>query len=301
MIIGHMLDVVRKIRQIVNEFRGGLYDINNKLNIIREALGRIEFRQSFGGPASDIRSSEFQVYSQWGEDGIVQYLLRHIEIEKQIFVEFGVESYSEANTRFLLVNNNWAGLVIDGSAQHVESIKTDPIYWRYNLKAVCAFITEKNINELFKGNGITGDIGLLSIDLDGNDYWIWNQIEIISPRIVIVEYNSRLGIEKSVTVPYDERFVRQSAHHSMVYYGASLRALVNLGRRKGYAFVGCNSNGVNAFFVRLDVLGELKEMTVEQGYVAGKFREARNLNGSLAYMSSKEEMDLLEQLPWVEV
>jgi hypothetical protein len=296
-----MLNVIRKIRQIVNEFRGGLYDINNKLNSIREALGRVELRQNLSNPASDIRSSEFQVYSQWGEDGIVQYLLRHIKIEKQIFVEFGVERYSEANTRFLLVNDNWAGLVIDGSAQHVESIKTDPIYWRYNLKAVCAFITEKNINELFKGNGITGDIGLLSIDIDGNDYWIWNQIEVISPRIVIVEYNSRLGIEKSVTVPYDETFVRQSAHYSMVYYGASLRALVNLGRRKGYAFVGCNSNGVNAFFVRLDVLGELKEMTVEQGYVAGKFREARNLNGSLAYMSSKEEMDLLEQLPWVEV
>lgn len=296
-----MLHVVREIRRIVKEFRVGLYDINNKLNIVRDALGRIELRQNWSLPASDIRSSEFQVYSQWGEDGIVQHLLQHIEIDKQIFVEFGVESYSEANTRFLLVNKNWAGLVIDGSAQHVESIKMSPIYWRYNLKAVCAFITEKNINELLKGNGITGDIGLLSIDIDGNDYWIWNQIEVVSPRIVIVEYNSRLGVEKSVTVPYDETFVRQNAHYSMVYYGASLRALVNLGRRKGYAFVGCNSNGVNAFFVRMDVLGGLKEVTVEQGYVAGKYREARNLNGSLAYMSPKEEMDLLEQLPWVEV
>ena len=115
-----MLDVVRKVRQIVNEFRVGLYDINNKLNSIREALGRVELRQNLSDPASDIRSSEFQVYSQWGEDGIIHHLLRHIDIKRQIFVEFGVESYSEANTRFLLVNNNWAGLVIDGSAQHVE-------------------------------------------------------------------------------------------------------------------------------------------------------------------------------------
>jgi hypothetical protein len=296
-----MLSVVRKIRQKFTEFRCALEDINSKLNIIRDALGRIESRQTADLPSVDIHASEFQVYSQWGEDGIIQHLLQHVKIERQIFVEFGVESYSEANTRFLLVNNNWAGLVIDGTARNIESIKRDPIYWRFNLKAVCSFITEKNINELLKTNGITGDIGLLSIDIDGNDYWIWNQIDVISPRIVIVEYNSRLGIEKSVTVPYVETFDRKTAHYSMIYYGASLRALDNLGRRKGYAFVGCNSNGVNAFFIRSDVLGELKETTVEQGYVAGKFREARSRNGSLAYMNAKEERELLDHLPWVEV
>jgi hypothetical protein len=296
-----MLNVFRKIRRVVNEFRVGLNGINDRLNHIRDALGRIELRQNLGNAASDIHSSEFQVYSQWGEDGIIQHLLRHVEIERRIFVEFGVESYSEANTRFLLVNNNWAGLVIDGSALHIESIKTSPIYWRYNLKAMCSFITVRNVNELFQGNGITGDIGLLSIDIDGNDYWIWNHISTISPRIVIVEYNSRLGVVKSITVPYDENFVRGNAHYSMIYYGASLRALVNLGRRKGYAFVGCNSNGVNAFFVRLDVLGGLTEVTVEEGYVAGKFRESRNQDGSLAYMSAGDEMDLLDQLPWIEV
>ena len=153
---------------------------------MQEALGRIEQRQT--AQASGFRESEFRVFSQWGEDGIIQFLLQHVSIKQPLFIEFGVENYTESNTRFLLTNNQWSGIVIDGSDENIEYIKKDPIYWATNLKAVSAFITKDNINELITQNGITGDIGILSIDIDGNDYWVWQAIDCVSPSIIICEY-----------------------------------------------------------------------------------------------------------------
>ena len=293
-----MVDPIGRIKVLIRT----ICSFDQRLRTIQEALGRIEARQNGKEEGGGINDHEFKVYSQWGEDGIIQFLLRHVEIINNIFVEFGVENYLEANTRFLLVNNNWSGLVIDGDPANVSIIKSDPIYWRHNLKADCAFVTKDNINELLKRNGISGDVGLLSVDVDGNDYWVWKEIDAISPRIVVIEYNSRFGADRAVTVPYDASFVRRRAHHSMIYFGASLRALVNLGKKKGYSFVGCNEHGVNAFFVRSDLLVKpLQEVTAEKGYVAGKYREARDTRGCLSYISSDDEKTILDKLPLVEL
>ena len=269
-----------------------------KINNIQEALGRIETRQNERESTLNIDEQEFRVFSQWGEDGIIQFLVKNIEIKNQIFVEFGVESYLESNTRFLLVNNNWSGLVIDGSPDNIAYIKSDPIYWRYTLKAVCEFITKDNINGLLKKNGIVGDIGVLSIDIDGNDYWVWEAVNIVNPAIVIVEYNARFGSKLSVTVPYDPSFVRSEKHHSMIYFGASLQALCNLGAKKGYSFVGCCSAGVNGFFVRKDLMvDKIKEVTVAEGFVKNKFRESRDEGGQMIYLTPEEEQKLIMSMP----
>ncbi len=276
--------------------------IKQTLSRLQEGVGRIEERQLGKVTENNLNSQEFRVFSQWGEDGIIQFLIHHVKITRNIFVEFGVQNYTESNTRFLLINDNWAGLVIDGAKDNVDYIKQGSIYWQYNLKAVNAFITRDNINTLIKENGINGDIGLLSVDIDGNDYWVWEAIDVINPSIVITEYNHRFGMEKAVTVPYDAGFIREKAHYSMIYYGASLRALVNLGSRKGYAFVGCNTAGNNAFFVRRDLLPDnLRELSVEEGFVAGKFRESRDEDGKLLFLSSENEAQLLANLLLVEV
>jgi hypothetical protein len=281
---------------------GRLRSIDERCKKIQEALGRIETRQLRDTPAADIHGAEFRVFSQWGEDGILQHLLRHVPISKKVFVEFGVENYTECNTRFLLMNGNWAGLVIDGSSKNIDFIRQDEIYWRYNLKADCAFITRENINDLIRRNGIAGEIGLLSIDIDGNDYWVWEAIDIVAPSIVVVEYNSRFGPERAVTVPYDPAFVRTTAHHSNIYYGASLAALCLLARRKDYSFVGCNTAGVNAFFLRRDLRpSALPELTAPEGFVPLKFRESRTSQGELAFLTTDEEADILNQLPLVDV
>lgn len=269
---------------------------------MREALGRIEARQCAADPHRTLASSEFQVYSQWGEDGIIQHLIREVKITRKIFVEFGVETYTEASTRFLLANDNWSGLILDGGENNIRTIRRSEIYWKHNLKAAQAFITKENINDLLRDNGVSGEIGLLSVDIDGNDYWVWDAIDVVSPALVITEYNSRFGADRAVTVPYDPAFVRQQAHYSCAYYGASLAAFVALGKRKGYAFVGSNKAGNNAFFVRRDLLPpSLRELTAAEGYVALQFREARDEKGKLAYLSPEEEAAMVNALPLVEV
>lgn len=146
------MNVLNKIRAKLNL----LNTIANKIDLLQQAVGRIEEKQSQLNPSMNINDHAYKVYSQWKEDGIIQYLINNIEIKNKTFIEFGVENYTEANTRFLLVNNNWAGLVIDGSQKNIDYIKKDNIYWRHNLKAECAFITAENINDLFSSNGFSG-------------------------------------------------------------------------------------------------------------------------------------------------
>ncbi|HZP68455.1 MAG TPA: hypothetical protein VFB29_00810 [Pseudolabrys sp.] len=277
-----------------------LRDLEARCERLQIALGRIEARQT--ADATSLADAEFGVFSQWGEDGILQYLIRHVPIERRIFVEFGVQDYSESNTRFLLVNNNWSGLVIDGDSSSIEQIRRSDIFWRHDLNAVCAFVTRENINSLLAAAGIEGDIGLLSIDVDGNDYWIWEGITCISPRIVVVEYNARFGSERAISMPYNPNFVRRTAHYSMIYYGASLAALAFLADRTGYVLVGCNSSGNNAFFVRKDVMPRsLRALTVAEAFNSAQFRESRDVRGNLQYLSHQQEAELLAGLPIVDV
>jgi hypothetical protein len=248
------------------------------------------------GPYDSIHDAEFKVYSQFGDDGIIQYLINNVEIESRTFIEFGVENYTEANTRFLLVNNNWRGLVIDGNERDIEYIKNDGIYWKYDLTAVHRFVDRDNINDLIAGHAFAGDAGLLSIDIDGNDYWVWEAVEAVAPAIVIIEYNSVFGIRRAITIPYAPDFNRTRAHPSNLFWGASLKALCLLGERKGYAFVGCNSNGNNAYFVRRDKIGRIKALSLESGYVQSRFRESRDAEGRLTYLSGDERLRAIAEM-----
>lgn len=245
-----------------------------------------------------ISDAEFQVFSQWGDDGIIQYLISQLDIPNKTFVEFGVENYTESNTRFLALNNNWSGLVIDGSPENIEYIKGDPVSWACELHAECAFITKDNINELISKYDFPKEIGILSVDIDGNDYWVWEAINCVDPVIVITEYNSVFGNNTEWTVPYDPAFFRTDKHPSNLYYGASLGALVSLATRKGYSFVGTNSKGNNAYFVRNDKLGPLKSLTVEEGYTLSKFCEA-HVNGK--WVNGKDRIAMIKGLPVVDI
>jgi hypothetical protein len=274
----------------------------DKIDGIREAIGRIEARQLETTPSVGLRDQEFTVYSQHGEDGILQYLLRSLDFGNHTFVEFGVGNYRQANTRFLAINNQWSGLVMDSDPRNIAQIHADPAFWSLNVRAVQAFVTRDNINDLLESNGVAGEIGLLSIDIDGNDYWVFEAITSVRPAVLVIEYNSRFGPSRAVSIPYDPAFDRWRAHSSGVYAGASLRAIANLAGRRGYSFIGCNSFGVNAFFVQTELLNErVTPVSVESGYVAGQFREARDRNGRLAYLGAEEEQAIIATLPLVEL
>jgi hypothetical protein len=249
---------------------------------------------------TDLRRAGFKVFSQWDEDGIIQYLIHHVAIASRTFIEFGVENYEESNTRFLLLNDHWQGLVLDACGDDIDYIRSDRIHWQFDLQARQAWITRENIDGLLEPAGFGEDVGLLSIDVNGNDYWIWQAIESVRPRIVLVEYNSLLGLEP-VAVPYREDFDRTAAHYSNQYYGSSLTALYRLARSKGYILVGSNIWGHNAFFVRSDVAGALRGLEPAEAYVASHFRDSRDEAGRLSYAREQERFHLIEHLPAINV
>lgn len=278
----------------------GIPTLEARLQRVQEALGNIETRLQ--AHVQHFADAGFRVYSQWDEDGKIAWLLERIPVASRTFVEFGVEDYSEANTRFLLVQRHWRGLVLDCDRRSIAAIRRDPLYWQHDLRAEAVRVTAENINEILAAHGMQGEIGLLSIDVDGNDYWIWKAITTVRPVIVIVEYNARLGAERSLTVPYDPGFDRKKAHYSGIYYGASLAALVGLGRRKGYSLVGCNAAGNNAFFVRSDRLPpSIPERDAAGAFVPAGFREARHPDGRLAFLGADDERRILDALPWQSV
>lgn len=240
---------------------------------------------------------EYSIFSEWGDDGIIQFLVNKLKIDQHVFVEFGVENYVESNTRFLLINNNWKGLIIDGSKKNIDYIKNDQHYWRYDLTAIDSFITRENINSIISGAGFGGEIGLLSIDIDGNDYWVWEKIDVVNPIIVIIEYNSVFGSERSITIPYKKDFYRTDAHHSNLYFGASLPAIVELSQKKGYSFIGCNKAGNNAYFLRKDKMGLIYSNTIEKGYIKSKTRESRDQKGQLNFISGENRLKEIKGLP----
>ncbi len=196
----------------------------------------------------------------------------------------------ESNTRFLLKNNNWEGVLIDASKEDIQSIKDDATYWKYSINAIHSFISRENINEVIEATDVPFNIGLLSIDIDGNDYWVWDAIECISPVIVICEYNNLFGPDLKVTVPYKSDFERSNAHYSNLYYGASISALQLLAENKGYILVGSNSVGTNLFFVRNDMSKFINSKTVSDTYVKCNVRESRSKSGKLTFLSKKEAL-----------
>ncbi|WP_346188121.1 hypothetical protein, partial [Rubritalea halochordaticola] len=188
--------------------------------------GKILSSLNQGKKFEQLSDYEWTVYSQWGEDGIIDFLVSEIPIENRTFIEFGVEHFSESNCRFLMMNRNWQGFVIDGSAEHMARLKNSPYFWKYDLQAHSAFINRDNINELLLKSGFEKDLGILSVDIDGNDYHVLKAVNSFDPRIVICEFNPLFGHEREITVPYDASFYRTEKHHSNLYYGASVAALV---------------------------------------------------------------------------
>jgi len=265
---------------------------------ILAAQGLIREMNRQSEPAALARS-EFKVFSQFGDDGIIQYILQRLNlpVSEQRFVEFGVESYMEANTRFLLVNNNWSGLIMDGSEEYMASVRKDDSYGRHELTVLARFITRENINALLEEAGFSGRIGLLSIDIDGNDYWVWEAITVADPAVVIVEYNSLFGAHDPVTIPYQADFTRTQAHYSNLYWGTSLPALCLLAARKNYVWIGCNSAGNNAYFVRKTEADRFICPQLPEGFVEAKFREGRNREGRITHTGQRAGFPLVKHLP----
>jgi len=250
--------------------------------------------------AGSLREAEFKGYSQFGEDGIIQWLIARVPIASRNFIEFGVEDYRESNTRFLLEHDGWSGLIIDAGTAHIRFVQGMGLAWRGEIEAKSAFVTAENIDDLLSGQPV--DTGLLSVDVDGMDYWILSAISMIRPRIVICEYNSLFGPVAPVSVPYLATFDRTRAHHSTLYFGASISAIAHWAGQHGYRLVGSTAQGVNAFMVRDDVAGDLPNLNGPEAWVETPVRQARDESGTLTYLSGfGPQRQLIADLPLVDV
>ncbi|MGB6384126.1 MAG: hypothetical protein WBF25_02790 [Terriglobales bacterium] len=253
---------------------------------------------------TSLQDVEFKVFSQFGEDGILDWIIErsHIPDHLHSFIEFGVELYEEANTRFLLQNRNWRGLIIDGNSQLETKLRESDLAWRHILKTKSAFVTTENINQIFDECGFSGEIGLLSIDIDGNDYWIWEAIESVNPIITICEYNAVLGDLHPIAIPYNPTFDRSLPDYHNLYCGASIAALQSLAKRKGYAFLGTNSAGNNAFFIRNDYAPRFSRTVIASIAASpSKFRESRDASNNLSFAEGVTRQALISSLPVINI
>ena len=266
------------VRRLLGVFRPSaaeaqLSDLAQRLTRIERQLASVEkiwqrtrhlepavqalLRERYLDPASlpypeRLTARRFRISSQNQEDGLTLALLNEVGIQHRRFVEIG-SGLSGGNSAFLARECGWSGLMIDGHTSHMVQVgRRFP-----SVTAVAAWVTRENIDELIADKGFAGDVDLFSLDLDGCDYWVWEAVAACSPRVVILEYNSMFGPERSVTIPYDPAFDRHRYHTT--YYGASLTALTRLSARKGFRLVAVEPTGVNAFFLRNDLAPHIPE------------------------------------------
>lgn len=231
----------------------------HRVNQGTQILLRLKYQEMLrdGAPLPSFDEIEFRSYSQNGEDGILLFIFSLIGTTSKKAVEICAGSGMECNSANLIINHGWRGLLFDGSEENIRAGRD--FYARHKdtlinpPRLVHSWITRANVDDLISSHGFEGEIDLLSIDLDGNDYWIWKAIKCISPRVVVVEHNSLALAERAITIPYSEDFVADLTGGPPYYLGASLPAFVKLGKEKGYHLVGGERLGFNAFFVRSDI------------------------------------------------
>ncbi|MFY0802753.1 hypothetical protein [Peribacillus frigoritolerans] len=218
----------------------------------------------------NINAYEKKIQSQNGEDGILEELFNRIGTTNKFFVEFGVEEGIECNTSYLSMYKQWSGVLIEGSTESytrlVNNYKSKGLH---QVVLVQDFITKENIDTLFKTNNVPTELDLLSIDIDGNDYWVWKGLGDYKPRVVVIEYNACFPPPKKWVMQYNPTHNWNGTD----YFGASLTSLTALGKQMGYGLLGTDSNGVNAFFLRKDLIQQsgFAEKTPEDAYNSLKY------------------------------
>src|ERR1700744_3689129 len=260
------LNFIKKIQQVRDLLHVVIHQKSNEKGIqVAQFLNEHLYNNPKYLNSKRINKSEYQVFSQNGEDGAIQEIFNRIGLTNKYFIEFGVENGLECRYTNLLYKG-WEGLWIEGSSNFVNDINARfvDIIKEGRVKVTNAFINAENIQSLFKDGAAPVEPDLLSIDIDYNDYYVWKAITDYKPRVVAIEYNSIFRPDTHFVVPYNATRTWDKTS----YFGSSLLALQQLGEEKGYSLVGCSFTGSNAFFVRNDLLGDKFEapFTAENHY-----------------------------------
>lgn len=282
-------ELSEEIKELRNDFRarnrhlhGRTWDLvrNNPARVdpvSAKLLMQIYREQAAKGEIHQFGDVAYSNFSQFGEDGVLEYIFELIGTTNKLVVEMCCGQATECNATNLIINHNWFGLLFDGDEKNISNGKVffnNAVTSFRHPKLVNEWITRSNINELIASHGFSGEIDLFSLDIDGNDYWLLNALSVISPRVIILEAQMMLGPDREYTVPYDDNFVvgthEFDGREIRMYSGASVRAYVNLCKRKGYRLVG-HVGGIspNIIFIK-DGVGEayFPEIAVEDVFAA---------------------------------
>jgi len=282
---------------------------NFLLNFYRLKKAEKKYKQALNKKPPIIKSDnindyEFSIFSQNGEDGILDYIFEKIGVTNGKFVEIGC-GHTQNNSLYMVCKRNFQGLFLDGARFNIKAfnnfnkkiLKSDNI-------AVEAWLDTENVNSIISSYISEKTIDLLSIDVDGYDYWLWDAIDSIEPRVVIMEYNASLGL-RSLTLPYVEKFdlfdYPHDPKHSCWYHGASLKALYKLGLKKNYVLVGTDANGVNCFFVKKDIAlkHNLKPQDPDSAFKCHKTRTEGTF--TKVPLSQEEQFKRIKNFDFIEV
>jgi len=274
--IQRLLEKINNTMNAVLSINQNLDKINNKLNVMNEILLDIHSATGIQDNLNELNNFEYQVYSQNGEDGLLNEILNRLNIKTGFFIEIGVQDGLETNTTYLLMKG-WKGLWIEADKNYTLDI-TNTFREEINSKALILkneFVTTENIEQILINANVPSTIDVLSIDIDSNDYWIWEKIKTQSPRVVIIEYNA--------FIPYDVEWIMNYQKNKIWDYStafnSSLKSLEKLGKIKGYKLVACCKNGVNAFFVRKDLItGQFPALDIHDIYMPIRYYLKRNYN-----------------------
>ncbi len=247
----------------------------------------------------DIRKAEIKIFSQNGEDGILDYLLSKLNLipNSTNFVEIGVGDYRESNTRFIYNLYHPKGLIVDCIEKMNLKVKKNVNLWKGDLRICNTKVTSNNILEVLNKN-CDFDIDIFSIDIDSIDYWIIKKLNKNISKIFVAEYNPVFGSKFKVTVPNIEGFERNKYHYSNLCYGMSLRALIDIMEEKNYYFLGTNLQKMNAFFVsnEFDKKKFFEHINILdlENCVNSNIRDSRDKNNNLNYLSGSDKLKEIE-------
>ena len=253
---------------------------------------------------ADLTETEVKIFSQNGEDGIIDYLTHKLKVDKKNFVEIGVGDYRESNTRFLYNRYHPKGLIIDCIEDMKRKVKRHVNFWKGDLRVCNQKIDSENILDLLN-NSCNYEIDLFSIDIDSIDYWIIKKLKNNISKIFVAEYNPVFGAELEITVPNISGFERSKYHYSYLCYGMSLKALINLMDQKGYYFIGANLQKINAFFIlkefkKEDFFKNIKIKSLDH-YTNSNIRDSRDKNNNLNYLSGDKKFKEIEECEVINV
>ena len=242
----------------------------------------------------NLKDVEYKVFSQNGEDGILDYIIFQLCLNKPKFLEIGVGDYSESNTKFIFDRASSKGMIIDYIENFRKKVTQKTNVWKGQLEIINKQINSKNILETINSKNFFSDLDILSLDIDGIDYWILNEFPKNFSKIVVVEYNSIFGNEKKITVPNIDKFYRTDYHYSNLCFGMSLPAAIEIMQNKNFYFLGVNLMRNNAFFVSNNFPKEkyFKNLEIEKldKIEEANFQESRDQEGNLNFLGGEKRI-----------